>query len=102
MVQQKKFLTRLWYVYTQHKNTIEIYEKVNKRLLKARVDCINHLIALRDNKPKMSAQATVLMSGQWQRVAQFTGSPLNNKFTFTLPSDTNFKKRDDIALENTI
>ena len=42
----------------------------------------------------MSAPGDSIDVWAWQRVAQFTGSPLNNKFTFTLPSDTNFKKRD--------
>ena len=80
--------------YTRNTKILsEIYEKVNKRL-KAQQDAINHLIALRNNKPKMSAPGDSIDVWAWQRVAQLTGSPLNNKFTFTLPSDTNFKKRD--------
>ncbi|MCE9474340.1 DUF4296 domain-containing protein [Bacteroides fragilis] len=80
--------------YTRNTKILsEIYEKVNKRL-KAQQNAINHLIALRDNKPKMSAPGDSINVWAWQRIAQLTEAPLNNKFTFTLPSDTNFKKRD--------
>ena len=80
--------------YTRNTKILsEIYEKVNKRL-KAQQNAINHLIALRDNKPKMSAPGDSIDVWAWQRIAQLTEAPLNNKFTFTLPSDTNFKKRD--------
>ena len=83
MVRQKKFSTHQWYGIPEiQKNIIGIYEKVNKRL-KAQQNAINHLIALRDNKPKMSAPGDSIDVWAWQRIAQLTEAPLNNKFTFT-------------------
>ena len=68
--------------YTRNTKILsEIYEKVNKRL-KAQQNAINHLIALRDNKPKMSAPGDSIDVWAWQRSAQLTEAPLNNKFTF--------------------
>lgn len=73
----------------------KIYERVNVRL-KAERDGINHLIALRDNKPKESQPGDSIDVWIWQRIYQLTGMPLDNKITFTLPSDTNFHDRDTL------
>lgn len=73
----------------------KIYEKVNTRL-KAERDGINHLIALRDNKPKESSPGDSIDVWIWERIQQLTGMPMDNKLTFTLPSDTNFKDRDTL------
>lgn len=73
----------------------KIYEKVNVRL-KAERDGINHLIALRDNKPKESLSGDSIDVWIWQHIYQLTGMPLDNKITFTLPSDTNFHDRDTL------
>ena len=73
----------------------KIYEKVNVRL-KAERDGINHLIALRDNKPKESLPGDSIDVWIWQHIYQLTGMPLDNKITFTLPSDTNFHDRDTL------
>lgn len=73
----------------------KIYEKVNERL-KAERDGINHLIALRDHKPKESLPGDSIDVWPWQRIYQLTGTPLDNKLTFTIPSDTNFKDRDTL------
>lgn len=73
----------------------KIYEKVNVRL-KAERDGISHLISIRDNKPKESLPGDSIDVWAWQRIYQLTGMPMDNKMTFTLPSDTNFKSRDTL------
>ncbi|RGN37249.1 DUF4296 domain-containing protein [Bacteroides oleiciplenus] len=73
----------------------KIYEKVNTKL-KAERDGINHLIAIRDNKPKESLPGDSIDVWAWQRIYQLTGMPMDNKITFSLPSDTNFKDRDTL------
>ena len=73
----------------------KIYEKVNARL-KAERDVVNHLIAIRDNKPKESLPGDSIDVWAWQRIYQLTGMPMDNKITFVLPSDTNFKDRDTL------
>ena len=73
----------------------KIYEKVNLRL-KAERDGINHLIALRDHKPKESLPGDSIDVWIGQHICQLTGMPLDNKLTFTLPADTNFHDRDTL------
>ena len=73
----------------------KIYEKVNVRL-RAERDGINHLIAIRDNKPKESLPGDSIDVWVWQRIYQLTGMPLDNKVSFTIPTDTNFKDRDTL------
>lgn len=80
--------------YTRNTELLsKIYEKVNARL-KVQRDQINHLIALRDKKLQMSAPGDSIDVWAWQHSVLLYNVPLNNKFTFVLPSDTNFKKRD--------
>lgn len=73
----------------------KIYEKVNLRL-KAERNAINHLIAIRDNKPKESLPGDSIDVWIWKHLYRLTGMPLNNKILFTLPSDTNFHARDTL------
>ena len=73
----------------------KVYEKVNTRL-KEEQDGINRLIAMRDNKPKESLPGDSIDVWVWQRIYQLTGMPMDNKVTFVLPSDTNFKERDTL------
>lgn len=73
----------------------KIYEKVNTKL-KAEREGINHLISIRDNKPKESLPGDSIDVWAWQRIYQLTGMPMDNKITFVLPSDTNFKERDTL------
>lgn len=87
----------VWYTRNTEQLS-KIYEKVNVRL-KAQRDQINHLIALRDKKPQMSAPGDSIDVWAWQRTVLLSDIPLNNKFTFVLPSDTNFKKRDILQWE---
>ena len=73
----------------------KVYEKVNQRL-KARRDGINHLIALRENRPKSSRPGDSIDVWFGQRIYQLTGMPLDNKVAFTIPSDSNFHSRDTL------
>lgn len=74
----------------------KIYEKVNKRL-KIQRDEINHLIALRDKKPKMSAPGDSIDVWAWQRVLRLAGEMADKQYAFVLPADTNFKDRDTLV-----
>lgn len=86
--------TMVW--YARHPDVLtKVYEKVNQRL-KAERDGINHLIALRDNKPKESLPGDSVDVWIGQHICHLTGMPLNNKLAFALPSDTNFKERDTL------
>lgn len=85
--------------YTRNTELLsKIYERVNKRL-KDQQNSINHLIALRDKKPQTSEPGDSINVWAWQQVARLTSAPLGNKFTFTLSSDSNFKKRDALLWE---
>lgn len=84
----------VWYARNPETLT-KIYEKVNTRL-KAERDGINHLIAIRDNKPKESLPGDSIDVWTWRHIYQLTGMPLNNKLAFTIPVDTNFRDRDTL------
>lgn len=85
--------------YTRNTELLsKIYEKVNKRLKSDR-DQINHLIAVRDKKPQPSAAGDSIDVWAWNRVAMLNSTPLDNKLTFTLPADSNFKKKDAFVWE---
>ena len=82
--------------YARHPDALtKVYEKVNQRL-KAERDGINHLIALRDNKPKESLPGDSIDVWIGRHIYHLTGMSLDNKLTFALPSDTNFKDRDTL------
>lgn len=82
--------------FSRHPDVLtKIYEQVKERLKKER-DGINHLIALRDNKPKESQPGDSIDVWIGHRVYQLTGMPLDNKLLFALPVDTNFKRRDTL------
>lgn len=82
--------------YTRNADVLsKIYERVSKRL-KAEQNEIDNLIAIRDHKPKISAPGDSIDLWLLDRMALLTGNPLNNKLTFVLPSDSNFKARDTI------
>lgn len=84
----------VWYARNPNVLT-KIYEKVNVRLRNER-DGINHLIALRENKPETSVPGDSVDLWAWRRMYRLTGMPLDNKVTFTFPADTNFKDRDTL------
>lgn len=85
--------------YTRNTEVLsKIYTKVSKKL-KEQQNTINHLIAIRDKKPMTSAPGDSIDVWAWQRMRRLTGMPTNNKLTFVLPSDTNFKERDTLIWE---
>lgn len=85
--------------YTRNTEILsKIYEKLNKRM-KAQQDEINHLIAVRDKKPSMSAPGDSIDVWPWQRTLRLTGEMLNNQYAFVLPADTNYKDRDTLVWE---
>lgn len=82
--------------FSRHPDVLtKIYENVSARLKKER-DAINHLIALRDNKPKESLPGDSVDVWQGRKVYQLTGMPLDNRLDFSLSVDTNFKNRDTL------
>ena len=85
--------------YTRNTEVLaKVYEKVSKRL-KAQQNVINHLIAIRDKKPMTSAPGDSVDVWAWQRMKRLTGMPTDDKLTFVLPSDSNFKERDTLVWE---
>ena len=85
--------------YTRNTEVLaKVYERVSKRL-KAQQNSINHLIAIRDKKQMTSTPGDSIDVWAWQRMRRLTGMPIDNKLTFVLPSDSNFKKRDTLVWE---
>ena len=83
--------------YTRNTEVLaKVYEKVSKRL-KAQQNVINHLIAIRDKKPMTSAPGDSVDVWAWQRMKRLTGMTTDDKLTFVLPSDSNFKERDTLV-----
>jgi hypothetical protein len=82
--------------YTRNADVLsKVYERVSKRL-KAEQNEIDNLIAIRDHKLKISAPGDSIDIWMSERIMLLTGNPLNNKLTFAIPSDSNFKARDTI------
>ena len=72
--------------YTRNTEVLsKIYEKVSKRL-KAQQNEINHLIALRDNKPKMSESGDSIDVWPWKRLIRLTGEMTVSYTHLTLPT----------------
>lgn len=83
--------------YTRNTEVLaKVYEKVSKKL-KAKQNVINHLISIRDKKPMTSEPGDSIDVWAWQRMQRLTGMPMNNKLTFVLPSDSNFRERDTLV-----
>lgn len=85
----------VWYA----RNTASIsklYEEVNRRL-KAQRDGINHLIALRSNKPQEQVSGDSLDLWVWARRQQLSGMPMDNLIQFEITSDTTFYDRDRLV-----
>lgn len=80
--------------YTRHTDKLsKIYENINKRYKEERNN-INHLIAIRDNKPKETLPGDSIDIWYGNRLYMLTSSQAMNKLTFNIPSDANFKERD--------
>lgn len=84
----------VWYT----RNTEElskIYSNVTKRL-KDDQGAINHLIAIRDNKPKMSAPGDTVNVWYDKKLYRLTPTFASDRITFSLSADSNFKAYDEI------
>lgn len=94
-VTQAQFDSSLvWYT----RNTEElskIYVNVAKRL-KDEQGAINHQIAVRDHKPKMSERGDTVNVWYDKKLYKLTPNLASDRITFTLPTDSNFKAYDEI------
>lgn len=73
----------------------KIYEKVNARLRATR-DGVNHLIALREDKPIETQPGDSMEVWAWKPYYKLEGVPMANRLTFLLPADGNFENRDTL------
>ena len=85
--------------YTRHTEILaQVYEKVTAKL-KTKQAVVNQLVSIRDKKPLTSAPGDSVDVWAWKRLLKLTSAPLDNTFTFILPSDSNFKERDAFVWE---
>ena len=83
--------------YTRHADELsKIYDNVSVRF-KSKQTVINQLIAIRDKKPMTSEAGDSIDVWAWKRIAHLSNHSFNNNFKFVLPSDSNFKERDEIV-----
>ena len=83
--------------YTRNTETLsKMYDRVAIKL-KSKQTQINQLVAKRDKKPLTSQPGDSIDVWAWKRLLHLSRLPLNNNFSFVLPSDTNFKGRDEIV-----
>lgn len=86
--------TMAW--YARHPEVVnEVYDIVRERLMASREN-YNHLVSLRDGKPTRSKAGDSIDVWIWDRIHMLSGMPLDNKLTFTLPSDDNYQASDTI------
>lgn len=86
--------TMVW--YARHPDALaKVYERVNKRLRSER-DGINHLIALRDNKPQATKGGDSVDVWMQERICRLSGTPMDNRLAFSMAVDTNFYPRDTV------
>lgn len=86
--------TMAWYArYPEVIN--KVYDNIRERLKTDR-EHYNNLVAMRDGKPKVSKEGDSIDVWIWDRVHLLTGMPLDNKLSFTLPSDVNFRGNDTL------
>lgn len=82
--------------YTRNPDALfKVYEQVNTRLRSER-DKIDRLLELKSNKPSSSAPGDSIDVWFWQRAYLLTGAELENKLSYVLPADSNFKQRDTL------
>ena len=85
--------------YTRNTEVLsKVYEKVKNRL-KSEQETIGDLIAKRDKKPKMTRNGDSIDVWPWQRMIRLTGERMNNRYSFVLPTDSNYKDRDTLVWE---
>lgn len=73
----------------------KIYEKVNERL-KKELSAFDHLISVRDNKPKISQRGDSIDVWLSKRMLHLDHTLLNNRMAFVVTSDSNFQARDTL------
>lgn len=80
--------------YTRNSDVLlKVYKNVSKRL-KQRQGELNHLIALRDKKPKETQPGDSIDIWYADRMQRLSQAELFRKLDFVIPADTNFKKHD--------
>ena len=83
--------------YTRHTDQLsKIYENINKRYKKEQ-ETINHLIAIRDNKPKETQPGDSINVWYGNPLNMLTNYITSNKLKFDIPADTNFKQHDELV-----
>ena len=82
--------------FSRHPEVLsKIYERITTRLKAEKAD-VEDLLALREGKPRTSAPGDSVDVWFGQRLYRLTDTPLTNKLTFSLPSDSNFRDRDTL------
>ena len=83
--------------YSRHAGDLaKIYEKVSKRL-ETEYNGVTRLIALRDNKPQETLAGDTVDIWYGNRLYLLSRSPMNNRVTFHIPADDNFRPGDDFT-----
>ena len=83
--------------YSRHPDELaKIYEKVSKQL-EAEYNGVTRLIALRDNKPQETLVGDSVDIWYGNRLYLLSRSPMNNRVTFSIPADDNFRPGDDFT-----
>lgn len=83
--------------YTRNTELLsKIYEKVKKRL-RDEQELIGDLIAKRDKKPKTTKPGDSIDVWPWQHLVRLTGEMMDNRYTFVLPVDSNYRDRDTLV-----
>ena len=85
--------------YTRHTEILTgIYERISERLKKNQKE-IDRLVAIRDNKATTSLPGDSIDLWLWNHLYALSAHPMNNKVSFTIPSDSNFFDRDTLRWE---
>ena len=82
--------------FTRHPEALcDVYSIINLRM-NSEKKMLDELVALRENKPKATLPGDSINIWSGKRSYMLTGMPLDNKLTFVIPSDTNFRERDTL------
>ena len=85
----------VWYTRNTDK-LAKIYENVGKRL-KTQQDYVNHLVVLKDKKPKPTEAGDSIDVWPWRRSMRLSNELTENQYAFAIPTDSNFKDRDTLV-----
>lgn len=87
--------------YTRNLEVLSrVYDRVNKRLEQEK-EAIDYLVSIREDRPMTSKQGDSIDVWAWRNNYKLSSSPLYNKLTFLLPSDSNFHDRDTLIWQAT-